>query len=293
METEKKEKGWLHRKKADKSAAETPTAETTATGADSQTAIAGAVTTATTAESAGMTAGEAADMTTAAGENSPAAAPTTVTAATTTETAGEAAAATTATAVETPAAPQAVDAAGAPLPPPPPVIGDDGPRRRRRRWLRRRRAEEIPEVPLPPALQVRPFDGRDYRMLSLLLGGFKAEMGEQPLTQRQWAQLRNAIEEGRITYYVAYLSGEPVGICSLCETYSSYQCTAGGVFEDFFVLPQARGRGVARALVQQACGVVRARGGHTLTVACPPTDTELYQALGFTDARGTSLSCPL
>ncbi len=163
-----------------------------------------------------------------------------------------------------------------------------------RRWaLRRRQKTEPPPPAPPPVLQVRPFDKRDYRTLSLLLGGFKVAVGEPPLTQRQWAQLRLAIEEERITYYIAYFHGQPVGLCSLCLTYSDYLCAPSGVFEDFFVRPEARGQGIARALVQRACTEVRAHGGSSLSVACAPCDLEMYQALGFKEELGISLCRPL
>ncbi len=158
------------------------------------------------------------------------------------------------------------------------------------RGLFGRRQPEQPTPATPPELVVEPFDKRDYRTLSLLVNGFKAAVGEQPLTQLQWSRLRAAIEREDITYYIARLRGQAVGVCSLCTVYSSYLCAPSGVFEDFYVRPEARGNGVARALVQCACDAVRAAGGATLTVTCAESDVAMYQALGFTVALGNGLS---
>ncbi len=138
--------------------------------------------------------------------------------------------------------------------------------------------------------EVLPFDKKDYRTLSQLLNGFKKAVDEQPLTQPEWAALRTGIEEDRIFYYIAWQNGRAVGICSLCPTFSSFLCAAGGIFEDFYVVPDARGTGVARTLVQHARSMVEGWGGKTLTVTCAECDREMYRALGFTEPIGTTLS---
>ncbi len=150
--------------------------------------------------------------------------------------------------------------------------------------------EAVPVPETPPVCEILPFDRKDYHTLSLLLNGFKAAVGEAPLTQLEWAALRIGIEEERITYHIAWKEGRAVGVYSLCRSFSSYRCAAVGIFEDFYVLPEARGTGVARALAEHARSVVRSWGGHTLTVTCAECDREMYRALGFTEAIGTTLS---
>ena len=145
----------------------------------------------------------------------------------------------------------------------------------------------------PPVCEVRPFDQKDYRTLSLLLNGFKNAVGEAPLNHLEWAELRNGIEEGRITYYIAWQGDRAVGVCSLCPTFSSFLCAPSGIFEDFYVVPDVRGTGVARALVQHARTVAEGWGAKTLTVTCAACDREMYQALGFTEPIGDTLSQPL
>ncbi len=156
--------------------------------------------------------------------------------------------------------------------------------------LKKKAPAPEPEAPEAPLCEILPFDKKDYRTLSLLLNGFKQAVDEPALTHLEWSALRIGIEEDRITYYIAWQKGRAVGLFSLCRTFSSYKCAAGGIFEDFYILPEVRGTGVARALVQHAVGVVRSWGGRTLTVTCAECDMEMYRALGFSSAIGQTLS---
>ena len=77
--------------------------------------------------------------------------------------------------------------------------------------------------------------------------------------------------------------GEPIltGMCSVARCFSTFACSDVGVFEDFYVEPELRGRGVARMLAQAAQEWCRANGVASLTVCSAPCDAEMYQALGF------------
>lgn len=142
-------------------------------------------------------------------------------------------------------------------------------------------------------ITIERFDLQDYRTLSVLLNGFKTAVGEAPLSQLDWAALRTAIDEERIVYYIARRGGQAVGLCSLCYVFSSYKCAMSSVFEDFYVRPEARGTGVARALAAAAAAASRAAGCSCMTVVSARCDLERYHALGFEDAVGTQLSMPL
>ena len=156
---------------------------------------------------------------------------------------------------------------------------------------KKKHVETAPAEPAPlPICEVRPFDKKDYRTLSLLLNGFKNAVGEAPLTQLEWSALRKGIEEDRITYYIAWQGERAVGVFSLCRTFSSFRCAPVGLFEDFYVLPDVRGTGVARVLAQYARTAVESIGGKTLTVTCAECDREMYQSLGFTEPIGITLS---
>ena len=96
---------------------------------------------------------------------------------------------------------------------------------------------------------VRPRCGR---LAALKLeNGYLAEIGETPLDERKQAQLLQAIQEERITFFAAYRKTRMVGMCSVSRVFSTFTCADIGVFEDFFVEPVFRKRARAAARV---CG---------------------------------------
>ena len=69
--------------------------------------------------------------------------------------------------------------------------------------------------------------------------------------------------------------------------FSTFNYQRSGVFEDFYILPEYRHRGIARALVQYA---YRESGVASLTVGCADCDVGMYQALGFSVPLGHLLA---
>jgi len=119
---------------------------------------------------------------------------------------------------------------------------------------------------------------------------FKKSIGEEPLTDEKQKLLMRAIEEGRITFFVAKQSGRAVGICSVAKCYSTFSCSDTGVFEDFYIEPAFRGKGVARKLAEAAQAWCRDNGISSLTVCCAPCDEKMYRSLGFDTHLGTTLA---
>ncbi len=130
----------------------------------------------------------------------------------------------------------------------------------------------------------------DIPQILELMDGYKAAIGEEPLAQAQKEALAAAIEAGRITFLLAKRGWRAVGMCSVCETFSTFQCAPGGVFEDFYVLPAFRGEGVARRLAEAAFAHCSARGIVSLWVGCADCDVELYKSLGFRIPLGQLLT---
>ena len=116
---------------------------------------------------------------------------------------------------------------------------------------------------------------------------YKAEIGEDAPAEADFARLLEAIIAGDILFYACADGGELVGCCSVSPTFSTFDYRRGGVFEDFYVLPEYRGRGVARKLVRYA---FRESGVSSLTVGCADCDVEMYRALGFTVRLGNLLA---
>ncbi len=115
---------------------------------------------------------------------------------------------------------------------------------------------------------------------------FLDEIGEEVLTETQRQRLQGAIRAGDITFFLATVDGQAVGMCSVARHFSTFCCGQTGVFEDFYVKPTNRGKGVARRLAQTAQAWCAARGVVSLTVCCAPCDEEMYQSLGFDTRLG-------
>ncbi len=137
---------------------------------------------------------------------------------------------------------------------------------------------------------IKAIQNENWQELLCLENGYLREIGEQPLTEEQRAQLFQAIQESRITFFLAKSGKQTVGICSVARHFSTFACTDTGVFEDFYVEPAFRKKGVARLLVQAAQNWSREQGLSSLTVCCAPCDEQMYQSLGFDTSLGKTFA---
>ena len=126
--------------------------------------------------------------------------------------------------------------------------------------------------------------------LRKLENDFLNEIGEEPLTDEKQAQLAKAIRDGRITFFVARCNGRAVGMCSVAKCFSTFACTDTGVFDDFYIEPVFRRKGIARKLAQAAQAWCKENGLASLTVTCAPCDEGMYRALGFPVRLGTTFA---
>ena len=151
-----------------------------------------------------------------------------------------------------------------------------------------------PLLLLPPTEAV-PFtveilkDSTDWQLLKLE-NGFKREIGEAALTGSQQKQLQQAVREGRIAFFVAKRGYRAVGMCSVAAYYSTFSCSNTGVYEDFYIEPAFRGKGIARKLAEAAQNWCRENGIPSLTVCCASCDEAMYQALDFDTGLGTTFA---
>ena len=147
---------------------------------------------------------------------------------------------------------------------------------------------------LPPAETV-PFtveilkDPVDWQLLKLE-NGFKREIGEESLTKIQQKQLQQAVRVGRITFFFAKRGYRAVGMCSVAAYYSTISCSNTGVYEDFYIEPAFRSKGIARMLARAAQSWCRENDIASLTVCCAVCDEAMYQALGFNTSLGTTFA---
>ena len=116
---------------------------------------------------------------------------------------------------------------------------------------------------------------------------YKAEIEEDMPTEQDLNRLKEAMEEKRILFYGAWNGTTLTGCCSVTIGFSTFNYAASGVFEDFYIRPEYRHRGIARELVKYAW---KDSGAASLTVGCADCDVEMYQSLGFTIRLGNLLA---
>ena len=128
-------------------------------------------------------------------------------------------------------------------------------------------------------------DPEDWQLYKLE-NGFLKEIGEQPLEEAQQERLSEAIRAERITFFVAKRGCRMVGMCSVAKYFSTFGCRDTGVFEDFYIEPVFRGKGIARQLCLAVLQWAKHQGLASITVSCAPCDEALYNALGFDTRLG-------
>ena len=136
-------------------------------------------------------------------------------------------------------------------------------------------------------MEYRRMAASDMAQLWELQKAYKAEIGENVPTAQDRDRLREAIEQERILFYGAFDGAAAVGCCSVTVGFSTFLYAPSGVFEDFYIRPAYRHKGIARALAQLA----KADSGvSSLTVGCADCDAEMYKALGFSIPLGNLLA---
>ena len=142
------------------------------------------------------------------------------------------------------------------------------------------------DVPITAEVLVDPDDWQ----LKKLENGFLKEIGEQPATEEEQEHLARAIRDGKITFFVAKRGCRAVGMCSVVKCFSTFACTDTGVFDDFYIEPVFRRKGIARMLTQAAQKWSRENALSGLAVTCAPCDEGMYRALGFDTDLGKTFT---
>ena len=103
-------------------------------------------------------------------------------------------------------------------------------------------------------------------------------------------RLVDAVKKGEIIFFAAREGERLIGMCSISPCFSTFACKACGVFDDFFVQPEYRGKGAARMLVNAAREWCKDHDFAGMTVGCARKDTAMYRSLGFDTELGTMLA---
>jgi GNAT superfamily N-acetyltransferase len=81
----------------------------------------------------------------------------------------------------------------------------------------------------------------------------------------------------------AWRGGEPLGYACLYWFFTSISAAESVLMNDLYVVPEARGHGLGRALIEASAGVARERGAHHLEWSTAPdneTAQRLYESTG-------------
>ena len=95
------------------------------------------------------------------------------------------------------------------------------------------------------------------------------------------------MDEKRILFFGAWDDETLAGCCSVTVGFSTFDYAPAGVFEDFYILPAYRHKGLARQLAETA---FKASGVKTMTVGCADCDRNMYMAIGFKTPLGHFLA---
>lgn len=133
---------------------------------------------------------------------------------------------------------------------------------------------------------VKLLSAAEQEQLVRLENGFLVEIGEEPMDEKREKALCQAVREEKIHFFVALDGQNAVGMCSVATCFSTFTCGEVGSFEDFYVVPAFRGRGIARLLARTAQRWCLDHEILSLSVTCAPCDEAMYKALGFQTPLG-------
>lgn len=136
-------------------------------------------------------------------------------------------------------------------------------------------------------MDYRKIEASQIHQLWELQKAYKAEIGEDEPGEQECARLTAAVQKGQITFFGAYDQEALIGCCSITVGFSTFDYSPSGVFEDFYIRPEYRHKGIARQLVRYA---YQESSVSSMTVGCADCDVQMYQALGFSIPLGNLLA---
>lgn len=134
------------------------------------------------------------------------------------------------------------------------------------------------------------FNLEDFEKLKVLVRDYKSSIGETTPTDEELDKLKLAVKDNLIRFYVAKQDNDLAAMCSVCELYSTFNFSKSGIFEDFYVSPDFRKRGLARQLTNFVFSQCKLQGIKSLWVGCADADLEMYKSLGFEIPLGNLLT---
>jgi GNAT superfamily N-acetyltransferase len=135
---------------------------------------------------------------------------------------------------------------------------------------------------------VRLATAEDAPVFGRLLHAFNAEFGDPtPDAETIAARAAPLIESGEVT--VLFAGAGPEGLAELRFRPSLYTGALDAYLEELYVVPERRGQGIGRALLEAAMGHARERGAARMDLGTSEDDVAaraLYESAGFTNREG-------
>ena len=141
-----------------------------------------------------------------------------------------------------------------------------------------------------PVMDYKRISASQIDQLWELQKAYKEEIEEDAPCEQDKNKLFSAVEKNHILFFGAFDGADLIGCCSVAVGFSTFNYASSGVFEDFYIRPEYRHKGIARTLVQYA---YRESGVRSLTVGCADCDVEMYRSLGFRIPLGNLLAFDL
>jgi len=131
-------------------------------------------------------------------------------------------------------------------------------------------------------------DPADAETVARLLHDFNTEYGDfTPGPEALTSRIRELLSAGEIT---VLLAGDPAeGLALMRFRPSLWTETLDCYLEELYVVPDRRGEGIGRALMDAAMEVARQQGAAHIDLGTSEDDTAargLYESLGFTNREG-------
>ena len=121
----------------------------------------------------------------------------------------------------------------------------------------------------------------DASDLFSILNQFLVSIGETSLDDDSKKRIKKAIAERKIYFYTAQKDESIIGVCSLTIGFSTYRSSPIGIMEDFFVVPEMRGKGIARLLMGNLLSAAQKEGCGSVIIGCDNDDMPMYEHFGF------------
>jgi ribosomal protein S18 acetylase RimI-like enzyme len=136
---------------------------------------------------------------------------------------------------------------------------------------------------------IRRATAEDAEHVARLLHEFNSEYEEwTPGVAALTEHARSLLESGEIT---VLLGGEgPDGFCLLRFHRSIYNGEPDAYIQELYVVPDLRGKGMGRALLEASMGAAREAGATHIDLTTGENDSEaraLYERTGFTNREGS------